>query len=55
MIFPLLKFWHYSPLGFVAAVIWNTCELLRIRVPFAPVLFGWIIGSKPHRHEEPRP
>lgn len=46
MIFPLWRFWTYSPHGFLAAIVWNTCEMLHVRCPFAPVLFGWIIGSK---------
>lgn len=46
MIFPLWKFWTYSPHGFFAAVVWNTCELLHVRCPFAPVMFGWIMGVK---------
>ena len=46
-IFPLWKFWTYSPRGYLAAIVWNTCELLHIPCPYAPTLFGWIIGSKP--------
>lgn len=51
MIFPLWKFWTYSPHGFFAAAIWNTCEILRIRCPFAPTLFGWIIGASRRKPE----
>jgi hypothetical protein len=46
MIFPLLRFWTYTPWGWLAAILWNCCELLRIRVPFAPSMFGLIIGAK---------
>lgn len=47
MIFPLWKFWTYSPLGLLAAVLWNACEILRVRCPFAPQVFGAIIGRSP--------
>lgn len=46
MIFPLLKFWTYSPVGFFFAVLWNACEILGIRCPHAPFVFGRIIGVK---------
>lgn len=46
MIFPLWKFRRHTPLGFAAAIAWNACELCRIPCPFAPTLFGWIIGHK---------
>jgi hypothetical protein len=49
LIFPLWKFWTYSPHGFVAAIVWNICELSRVPCPFAPTLFGWIIGHKGKR------
>lgn len=49
MIFPLWKFWTYSPIGFLAAILWNTSELLRFRCPFAPTVFGLIMGAKPRR------
>lgn len=28
MIFPLLKFWLYTPFGFLCAIVWNIHELL---------------------------
>jgi hypothetical protein len=43
---PLLRFWTYTPWGWAAAVVWNCSELLGVRCPFAPTLFGWIMGSK---------
>lgn len=46
MIFPLAKFWTYSPRGYVAAIVWNCSEMLGVSCPFAPTLFGWIMGSK---------
>ena len=48
MIFPLWKFWEYSPLGFCAAVVWNCSEIVGIPCPKAPIVFGLIIGRKPH-------
>ncbi len=49
MMFPLLRFWAYTPLGFVAACIWNVCELLRLRYPYAPYMLGAILNRKPTR------
>lgn len=49
MIFPLWKFWTYSPAGFGAAILWNICETLRIPCPFAPTMFGLIMGAKKRR------
>lgn len=49
MIFPIWKFWTFSPLGLVAACLWNACELLHVRCPFAPQMFGLIIGAKPRK------
>lgn len=46
MMWPLLRFWTYTPWGWAAAVVWNCSELLGVRCPFAPTLFGWIMGSK---------
>lgn len=48
-IWPLWKFWTYSPLGFVCAVVWNMCEILHIRCPFAGFMFGKINGLKGKR------
>lgn len=47
MIFPLWKFWTYTPWGFCAAIIWNCCEMAGVRVPYAPFVFGLIINRKP--------
>jgi hypothetical protein len=49
MMFPLTRFWTYTPWGWVAAIVWNSCEFLGVGCPFAPTLFGWIIGSKGRR------
>lgn len=48
-IWPLLKFWEYSPQGFVLAVIWNCCEFAHIRMPFAPKAFEIITQKKGER------
>jgi hypothetical protein len=50
MIFPLLRFWRYTPWGWLAAFVWNCCELMGLACPFAPVLFGWAVGSKGRRN-----
>lgn len=49
MIFPLAKFWTYSPHGWVAAIVWNTSELLGVPCPYAPTLFGWIMSASGKR------
>ena len=49
MIFPLWKFWTYSPLGFFAAILWNASEILHLPCPFAPTIFGLIMGRKGNR------
>lgn len=46
MLFPLWKFWTYTPWGFAAAIVWNTSEILGVSAPCAPTLFGWILGRK---------
>jgi len=48
----LTKFWTYSPIGFVCAVVWNCCELLHIKCPFAPWMFAKIIEGKDKRIAE---
>lgn len=49
MIWPLWRFWAYTPLGFVCAVIWNACEIAGVSVPAAPWVFGKIINAKGER------
>jgi len=46
MIFPLWRFWSYTPKAFFAAILWNSCELLKVQCPFAPYVFGIIMGAK---------
>lgn len=50
-LFPVLKFWRYSPLGWLCVLLWNTCEILRVPCPGAPHVFGIIIGAAPQRSE----
>lgn len=45
-LWPIHKFWTFSPYGFVCAIIWNVAELLNISLPFAPKLFSIICGCK---------
>ena len=49
MIFPLLKFWTYTPWGWCAAVLWNCTEILGVRCPFAPQVLGLILNARPKR------
>jgi hypothetical protein len=51
MLFPLLRFWTYTPWGWLAAVVWNISELLHIPLPgpVAPFLFGLIMGQPGER------
>lgn len=51
MIFPLLRFWTYAPWGWCAAVVWNCTEILGVRCPFAPFMFGLIMGRSPKRRD----
>lgn len=46
---PVWRFWTYTPGRWVAAVIWNCFEAVGVAVPFAPWVFGYIIGRKPRR------
>jgi hypothetical protein len=49
MIFPLLRFWTYTPWGWLAALLWNCCEILELPCPAAPFVFGLIMGRKGRR------
>jgi len=49
MIFPLWKFWQYSPTVFVCVVVWNVCEITNISCPYPHWFFGKITGSKGER------
>lgn len=36
-----------TPKQFISSCIWNTSEHLKISLgKFAPIIFGWMIGSK---------
>ena len=43
-----MNFWkEETPLQFLGSCIWNTSEFLKIPLGiFAPIVFGWMIGSK---------
>ena len=45
-IWPVWKFWTFSPLGWVLAVMWNLSEYIKKPLPFAGWAFGIICGSK---------
>ncbi len=45
-LWPIGRFWTFTPLGWLLAVIWNICELLHLKMPCAPWAFGVIIGCK---------
>mgnify|MGYP007042157031 CR=1 FL=1 len=43
-----MRFWKEKTLlQFIASIIWNTSESLKIPLgKFSPIIFGWIINSK---------
>lgn len=46
-----MRYWNTkTPLRAFASFIWNVSETYNLPLGrFAPVVFGWIIGSKPHK------
>lgn len=46
---PVMKFWRFTPWALVLACIWNLFELARKPMPFAPYAFGVICGHKVKR------
>lgn len=48
-IWPVQKFWTFTPFGWCLAIIWNICEFIGVSMPFAPYAFGLIIGRRPRR------
>lgn len=46
MIFPLWPIWLYPPHAWCCAVLWNLCETLKLPCPWAPDVFGIILGAK---------
>jgi hypothetical protein len=46
MIFPLLRFWRYTPPEFAAALLWNTSELLGVPCPHNQRVLNIIMGQK---------
>lgn len=53
-LFPLWPFWQWTPWQYLAVLIWNCSELLHVPAPFAPYLFGVIMGRMPHRAPHPQ-
>ena len=45
-LWPVLKFWRYSPQGLLLAVIWNFCELFKLKMPMTEKAFSIICGCK---------
>jgi hypothetical protein len=45
-IWPVAKFWTFTPYAWVWAVAWNISEILGVRLPFAGYAFGIIMGHK---------
>jgi hypothetical protein len=41
---PVAKFYKFTPWGFVLACVWNCFEVARKPMPFAPYVFGVIMG-----------
>lgn len=48
-IWPISRFWTFTPCGWALAVVWNVCEFMKIRMPHAEKAFGVIIGRKGKR------
>lgn len=51
MIWPLWRFWTFTPLQWIVALAWNISEWLHFPLPYAPEAFGIIIGAKPKKCE----
>jgi hypothetical protein len=45
-LWPVTRFWTFSPLAWFCAVLWNAAEILHIRLPYADHLFNVIMGIK---------
>lgn len=45
-LWPIFKFWTFSPQGWILAVVWNIFELSHKRMPYAEKAFDIIIGIK---------
>lgn len=43
---PVMKFWRFTPWALMLACIWNMFELIRKPMPFAPYAFGVICEHK---------
>jgi hypothetical protein len=49
ILWPLHRFWTFSPLGWTLAVAWNISEIIHAPLPRAGEAFGIIIGCKGKR------
>jgi hypothetical protein len=45
-LWPITRFWTFTPLGWFLAVLWNLSEIFKTPLPFAGYIFGIIIGCK---------
>lgn len=46
-LWPLQRFWTYTPHGWLLAVVWNLGELFHVSLGnWAPHMFGIIIDAK---------
>lgn len=43
---PTSYIWRYSPRSFICRVIWNCSELMQLPCPYAPEMFGFIVGAR---------
>ncbi len=48
-LFPVLKFWQYTPLQFACVLAWNFSEICKFKLPYAHRVFGIIMKSKPKK------
>lgn len=50
-LWPTHKFWTFTPIEWIAAVIWNIAERFKIKsfAPLAPYFFGVVVGCKGKR------
>lgn len=48
-LWPLHRFWSFTPWGWALALVWNCCEMTGVSMPLAHLAFGVIIGHKGKR------
>jgi hypothetical protein len=52
-LWPVWKFWTFSPRGWVLAIVWNMAELFKIQLGnAAPYFFDVIVQTKGKASEE---